>query len=518
LSNKIDHQELENHDDYDVATWIQHLTDEDMPVFAGTVTDVTHSVNSDETSATDVAQTILKDASLTGRLLKMANSFYYNPNGYQMTTITRAVMVLGFDQVRALALSLVLVDALSDGVHKDRVIEEMALSFHAAIQAQELAKLTKAKSPENIFVATLLSRLGNMAFWAFSGDKASVLADLIDSGEMTQQKAEKQVLGFHLKELTRGLSKSWALGELLDKSLGDKDQEDPSVSLVNMGQDLAQAAKKGWDEDDAQAALEAVALKLDMPVANLKEITHKNAKQAKAITKMYGVSEASKRIPVPNIKLVDADESELTQDKLEQNEPKEIDNEPTVDAEQGGAEVEESFLHPEADPYVQLSILQEITEAIEEKPSINVILEMVLEGIHRGVGMDRSLFAILSKDRQTLICKYAVGVDDELLSQEFKIDISHSSNVFQQVIESKKAAHIPADPKKIRGTLTRDTLRFLGTPPYLIMPTLVRGKVIGVFIADRNSSKRNIEPKDFLTFQQFCQQANMGLTFLSMQG
>jgi len=50
------------------------------------------------------------------------------------------------------------------------------------------------------------------------------------------------------------------------------------------------------------------------------------------------------------------------------------------------------------------------------------------------------------------------------------------------------------------------------------MPTIVIGKVIGVFMADRNASERVIKSKDFLSFQQFCQQANMGLSFLSMQG
>ncbi len=502
----------DNHDSYDVALWVQHLTDEDMPVFAGTVTDVTNAVNNDDTSAADVAQTILKDASLTSRLLKMANSFYYNPNGHSMTTITRAVMVLGFDQVRALALSLVLVDSLSAGVHRDKVIEEMAQSFHAAIQAQELAKITKAKSPENVFVATLLARLGNMAFWAFSGDKATDLAALIDAGEITPQEAEKKILGFHLKDLTKGLSKSWALGELLDKSLSDDVQDDPLVALVNMGQELAQAAKKGWDEEEAQNAIEAVAQQLDMPVENLKDIAHKNAKKAITITKMYGVSEASKKIPQANIKLVDWDE-EPKQEVLAV-----VDDNADSEIEEDVAILDDVFSHPEPDANVQLKILQEITEAIEEKPSINVILEMVLEGLYRGVGMDRSLFAILSKDRKALMCKYAVGEDDKLLSQEFKIDISHANNIFQQVITSKKAAQIPADPRKITGTLTRDTLKFLGSPPYLIMPTIVKGKVIGVFIADRNASKREIEAKDFLSFQQFCQQANMGLTFLSMQG
>ena len=502
----------------DVAAWIKRLTDQDMPIFSGTVSDVTNAVNSDDTSAADVAQIILKDASLTGRLLKMANSFHYNPTGQPMNTLTRAVMVLGFDQVRALALSLILVDSLSAGAHRDKVVEEMAQSFHAAIQAQELAKMTKATSPENIFVATLLSRLGNMAFWAFSGDKAATLSKLIDSEQMTEQEAEKEVLGFHLKDLTRGLSKSWSLGELLDRALSDSDEDDPIVALVKMGQELAQAVKKGWDDDEAKNAIESVAKKLDMKVTDLEYIAHANAKQAILITTMYGITQASKRIPQPNIKLVDevlpALEPEMN--NIEFSADNDVDTADNLEQEIETGEVVFSPLEPDVN--IQLTILQEITEAIQEKPSINVIIEMVLEGLYRGVGMDRSLFALLSKDRKTLICKYAVGADSELLSQEFKIDISHPENIFQAVLSSKKAVHIPTDPKKNEGTLTRDTLKYLGAPPYLIMPTVVRGKVIGVFIADRNASKREIEAKDFLTFQQFCQQANMGLTFLSMQG
>jgi len=143
---------------------------------------------------------------------------------------------------------------------------------------------------------------------------------------------------------------------------------------------------------------------------------------------------------------------------------------------------------------------------------------MVLEGIHRGVGMDRALFAILTPDRKKLICKYALGADNEQLSGSLSIDVSQPSNIFHQTLEVKKACLIPNDPKQLNGTLSRETLERLGKPPYLLMPTIVCGKVIGLFMADRNASGRAIEQNDFIAFQQFCQQANMGLTFLSMQG
>ena len=493
-----------------VELWIQQLTEQDMPIFSGTVSDVTNAVNSSSTSATDVATAILKDASLTGRLLKMANSFHYNPTGKPFSTISRAVMVLGFNQVRALALSLLLVDSLSEGRHKDKLTDEMAESFHAAIQAQELARKTKCKSPEDVFVATLLSRLGNMAFWAFAGDNATTLLELIDAGEITEKEAEAKVLGFSLHQLTQGLSKSWHLGELLDKSLSGTHNDDPLVDLIGMGQSLARASKNGWDTDEAEQAIASIAKKLELSVKEVQNFAHSNAKHAKEVTTIYGAKTASQRIPQPIV---------LDKELESGSDSDSVSPEIALEAEQllvEDIELESVNAYKEPDTNLQLTIMQEITDVIEEKPSINIVLEMVLEGLYRGIGMDRSLFAIISKDNKTLICKYALGTDNELLSKSFKIDISQSTNVFNQVIHSKKAIHISADPKKIDGTLSRDTLKFLGKPPYLIMPTIIRGKVIGVFMADRNESNRSIEDKDFLSFQQFCMQANMALTLLSI--
>ncbi len=488
-----------------VNNWIKQLSDEDMPGFSGTVVGVTDAVNNEDSSAVDVAQTILRDPSLTSRLLKMANSFYYNPNGQEMSTVSRAVMVLGFDQVRALTLSLVLVDSLSNGKHREKLTEEIAQSFHAAVQAQELAKKIKCKKTENIFVATLLSRLGNMAFWAFADDKADILVELVELSEMTEQEAEREVLGFSLKELTQGLSQSWGLGDLLDDSLSETKKNEPNVMLVNVGRKLAQVSKLGWDSEEATLVIDEIAKQLDIKSDDLTEITHANAKQAKAITKMYGITAASKKIPQAQYDLIDdEDYVQVDGDLLDVSD---------VDTQKKGV-----AFYPEPDTHVQLTILSDIAQTIEESPSINIIFEMVLEGLYRGVGMDRSMFAILSKDRKKLSCKYALGTDNEKLREEFRIDVSLSSNIFNKVMKTKKAVHISADPSKIDGTLTRDVLKLLGPPPYLIMPTIVRGKVIGIFLADRNASKRVINEKDLLAFQQFCQQANMGLTFLSMQG
>jgi HD-like signal output (HDOD) protein len=502
-----------------VEDWVQHLSDENMPVFSSTVAEVTAVVNNERSSAADVAQSILRDASLTSRLLKMANNFFYNPSGQEINTISRAVMIMGFDQIRALALSLVLVDSLGDGTQRERLTEEMSQSFHAAIQAQEIAKKTGVKSPENVFIATLLSRVGNMAFWAFADDKAPELDDLLSRGELSEEEAERKVLGFPLKEISKGLGESWSLGELLGDVLADAGAtNNPDIIASKLGQQLAEAAKDGWNTEQAEQAIETVAVRLDMPILEIEELVYDNAKQAKSVSRMYGIQEASKKIPIYRPPLLDTAD-DTTSQVSETNVSMEMDDLPEeLDDVLGDEQEEITPQYPEPDPSVQLTVMEDITQAVEEKANLNIILEMVLEGIYRGVGTDRTFFAVLTPDRKKLVCKYALGEDSDKLANKLVIDVSSEKNIFHQMIERKKAMKVPADPKQLTGTLSRETLTKLGTPPYIVMPCIVRDKVIGVFFADRNASKRKINEQDFIAFQQFCQQANMGITFLSMKG
>ena len=202
----------------EVENWIKGLSDEDMPGFASTVTDVTAEIDSDDTSAVDVAGSVLKDPALTSRLLKMANSFRYNHSSQEISTVSRAIMVLGFEKVRSLTISLVLVDSLQAGQQRNKLTAEIAQSFHAAIQAQELASKVGYDAPENVFIAALLARLGHMAFWAFAGDKASEVLALVNTQQMDEEAAQLAVLNFSLQELSQGLTRSWSLGELLEQT------------------------------------------------------------------------------------------------------------------------------------------------------------------------------------------------------------------------------------------------------------------------------------------------------------
>lgn len=50
--------------------FIRQLTDKHMPVFPNTMLEINQILKQEDSAAVDVAQVILRDAALTGRLLK----------------------------------------------------------------------------------------------------------------------------------------------------------------------------------------------------------------------------------------------------------------------------------------------------------------------------------------------------------------------------------------------------------------------------------------------------------------
>ena len=86
--------------------WVRRLGEEEFPLFAHTARSIAAMSTDDGSSTSELAQVILRDNTMTARVLKMANSVYYNPGGVRINTVSRSIVILGFDTVRNIALSI----------------------------------------------------------------------------------------------------------------------------------------------------------------------------------------------------------------------------------------------------------------------------------------------------------------------------------------------------------------------------------------------------------------------------
>jgi len=180
----------------------------------------------------------------------------------------------------------------------------------------------------------------------------------------------------------------------------------------------------------------------------------------------------------------------------------------------GDWETHRDWTAPDPDPMLQLRILRELAALLDERPNVVLMLEMVLEGLHRGVGMDRALFALLSPDRRLLRAKHAVGVETETLRRAFSFPLSEP-NAIVSALEGGRAVLV--DPAEGEGpSLTPELLAVTGGCPFCAAPLRVGRRAIGLLYADRRPSGRPIDAESFASFRQFSQQANLGLAALEL--
>lgn len=460
-----------------------------MPIFGRTVQEVVSVSQDDDSSAAQLGQAVLKDAAMTARVLKLANSASYKPSGQCFSTISRAIMMLGFDTVRSMCLTVALIDSLVQGVNREHLVKEMARSLHAATQAQVIATEMADQSPEEVFIATLLYHIGDLAFWCFCGDEGDALDGAMKQPGYTPVKAQREVLGFTLRELGAALAREWALSETLQAIIRNPDLPDPRSRCLTLSHQLAEATEQGWGGDEVARLIRELAELIGCKPQHLVDKLHQGAKHAVQNSAFYGAVNVGRAIPLPDdIKLEDLETSE-----------------------------QEASNFPPPDPALQLKILRELTSLSSQQADFNMVMEMILEGIHRGIGMDRALFALMTPDRSGLRAKYVLGDQTDQLRKGFVFDLrKRNAELLIYCMEQEQAVWVSRDSEReISNRLSDELLDRTGSQTFFLAPIVVKGKAIGLFHADRQPSGRALDTEAFDSFTHFTQQANLVLNHLA---
>ncbi len=179
-----------------LAEWTEILCIQDMPIFSSTAQSIYQTLGDDFKGATELSHVIMQDPKLTSQLLKISDSPFYNRSGQAMNTVVRAIIILGASAIRELTIACSFFDAVLSPENKEYANQLIADSIHAAVQAKELSAFYRIKSPESIFIASLLNRIGEIAFWCFAGEEINQINRLLSTSDLSRQEAEQAVLGF----------------------------------------------------------------------------------------------------------------------------------------------------------------------------------------------------------------------------------------------------------------------------------------------------------------------------------
>ncbi len=167
-------------------------------------------------SAADLANVILHDHALTTKVLKLANSSYYAHYRRQITTLTHAIVLMGFNTIRNMALTLSIIERFQRGgiTSKFDMRQFWIHSLSAAICATRLAEKVGYKAKEEAYVAGFLHDLGRLAIGAFTPIDYEKIYEREARGIPSLQ-AELQIIGVYHSEVGAHLARQWNFPETL---------------------------------------------------------------------------------------------------------------------------------------------------------------------------------------------------------------------------------------------------------------------------------------------------------------
>ena len=230
---------------------------EDLPTLPKTVLRITELVNNPKSSAKDLARVVSDDQVLTARLLKLVNSSFYGfPQ--KISTVTGAIVLLGFDAIRNLLLTTSVFDLFPTKNKKDKSKQEQFWdhSLGCALGAKVIGNYMRYDNLEELFVSGLLHDIGKIIEMMFFPKDFAKISYMVESKNILMVMAEDHILGYTHAEVGKLLAERWNLPSKLVNVIAHHHQPELSgvfsheAAIVHLADILCRAMNTGSAGDN----------------------------------------------------------------------------------------------------------------------------------------------------------------------------------------------------------------------------------------------------------------------------
>ncbi len=187
----------------------------DMPALPTVVARLTRLIADPKTTANDINDALSADPGLVASILKLVNSPYYGFSR-RITTITNAVVILGYNQVRNLALSAFIFDKFANARNTGFDINGLwKHSIGSAFLGAQIARHINPKMEEDAFICGLLHDLGKFIMACNAVEDLALVLEEAQRKDILFHAAEPDCLGYDHALLGAAVLEKWNLPETL---------------------------------------------------------------------------------------------------------------------------------------------------------------------------------------------------------------------------------------------------------------------------------------------------------------
>lgn len=245
----------------DIDAWVDLYAQAELPVLRHTAIALDKMrANAENASGRMLSAVILQDPLMTLRVLAFLEKRRSKSQNADITTIGRALMMIGVNPFFSAFENLPLVeDSLKP--HPQALLgllKVIARARKATHWAREWAIARHDLNVEEITVASLLHEVTEILMWCFAPSLALKVNSLqAQDSKRRSADVQEEVYGVHLEDLKRNLVRRWQLPQLLADLMDRDNAEQARVLNVTLAIDLARHSAHGWSDpalpDDMRA-------------------------------------------------------------------------------------------------------------------------------------------------------------------------------------------------------------------------------------------------------------------------
>ncbi|MES3021378.1 MAG: HDOD domain-containing protein [Pseudomonadota bacterium] len=469
----------------------------DMFALGGSVARVVQLSSSDDQGPDILAYYVLSDVALTQRILRLSNTAcFHNLSATSVTTVSRAISLLGFDNVKSTALGMLLVDTLSSASHATSVRLELEASLCASLVAREVARLNPQRGAEEAAIAALFANLGPLLLATHEHERYREIAALAAGGQHSLAQASQTILGCSYEALAEAVLTEWQIPEVIVRALAPPQPGQKALQgraewmrqSVLFAADAARAMARSSAPGpcaEAEALLARYGKALGIDAEQLGQVFAKVGGEMANLLQSMGMQPLSKEEAeeAGGVGRLEAEAEEAGGFDL----PSELML-ATMDAGGGAAEA----CHPSGKPLNARALLlagvQEVTQMrASGQAKVNELILATLETLYRSMGFRFATVCLKDVRNEQFRARVALGDDHARRKAGFAFPITPSRDLFHLAMQNDADLMISDALTPKIADLLPDWHRALlpDARSFIVLP-LVLGKVqLGLFYADR---------------------------------
>jgi len=492
----------------------------DFPALSESVSTINKITHSDKESVSHLSNSILKDFSLTNKILRLVNSVYYRQaGGGNISTISRAVLVLGFDAVRNIAITVMLFEHLQNKSNANHLKEEFLRANLAGILAKDIGEKSASRDVEQVFICAMFRNLGRLLGQFYFPDEIEEIKRLIEQKSCSEEAATVQVLGISFEEMGVGIARTWGFPNLIVNSMrklpdGEVRKANnveermrvlsdfsnalctmiSDVDLENRQKELHKlAARFGENITLSDQALRETLEKSFQEAAQFAGIIGINLKQSAFGRQMKQwsakpgtVSVAEELVPV----IAGDSAATVLLDVVPAGAPGSpvVEGESSTSVDVGNTEA------------ILMAGIQDISNTLVEDFKLNDVLRIILETMYRAKGFKRVILCVRDARSNTMLGRFGFGPDAPEVVKRFNFSMVFTPDIFHAAL-SKGVDILISDTKdpKIVSRIPEWFYKGINVGTFVIFPLCIKSNPVAMIYADCDSAGEIVIPEKELS-------------------